>query len=273
MAQRAYKGVLNTFSIGGSSQLAFLREAEVSIDPVLVEASSILYPGGNNNETKREISIMADLMSDVTAATDRRDCHLQVSAATLGAVNLLSPQILGDFDFTVEHVIQQSYGTSQAWAVPITVDRMLKASLNLAVDSTAAPALLSAMGSSTYTDRDLILDVTIDGVQIQVPMRAGPAKIPITKDGLIHFTIDLFDRSARSGVTVLPSGTTSLLEKAINSYSTVVAYSFIGAAANAISIAGNMVWKSYNMKVRDREIISVVANWENTGTPPTFTTN
>lgn len=260
---QSYAGLLNTFSVGGSSQLEFLENANLTFEDVHEEGAPASRFGGNAQGVKRRGTVSASLFSDSSTAI--RVSHLGLSAAALGSVDLLDPNILARLTFGVEYEHKLSPGAGLLWELPVVADGRLSASLELAHDSTEAPALLIALGSGTYGDLNLTLDFTLGGVQIQAPFRLAQGTLPIEKSGLMTYTLTLADRSARSGVTVLPSGTTSLLEKALNAPRTAIAFAFKGKAHPTIEASGNMVYKSMNLEIRDGGLVPVQYEWATQG--------
>jgi hypothetical protein len=263
MAQ-VYSGTLQTFSIAGGSQLEFVRDAEISIPETQAEGAPASRFGGNTQGLKRGAMISGTLMSD--SSTDIRVSHLNVSAGTLGAVNLLSPNILNSLTLGINMTHQPKAGVGQLWQTLVVADGLFDASLTLDFDGTAAPALLVDMFSGTYANLNKVLDFTVGGVQIQIPFRMREASIPVGKGEKQTYTLGLSDRSARSGVTVLPSGTSSLLEKAINQPKSSIAFAFQGAGASNISISGNMVWQRYQLQIQDSGLVLATASWLSFGT-------
>lgn len=249
MASRSYAGVLHTFSVGGSSQLEFLDSAELTFDEITANSAPASRFGGNTQTIGKNGRIRASLKSDRSTAI--RVSHLDLSAASLGSVNLLSPNILGSLTFNIgyEHIMTPS--TGDLWDIPEVADGNLSATLLLTIDTTATPGPLLAFFSDEagYADQNLTLDYTLNAVQYQTPMRITGVSIPVAKAGRQEYTLTLSDRSARSGVTLLPSGTTSLWEKALNDPKTALAFDFRNAALAGIRLQGNMVWASAAMTI------------------------
>ena len=252
MSVSTYSGQLSVFSIGGGSQLEFIETGQVEFNEDHREGAPASRFGGNTQGTKKSCRLTASLFSD--SSTDIRVSHLGLSAATLGAVNLLTLGV-SSLTFVNQMKHRMKPGAGELWAYPIVTDGFLTGQVEVGILSASVPQLLLDMFSSTYGDLNKTLDFTIGGVQIQVPLRAGSMNIGIEKDGLQMFSISLDDRSARAGVTVLPSGTTTLLEKSINQPKTALAFSFTGKAATSFNIAGNMVWDRYELQIRDNELV------------------
>jgi len=263
MAQ-VYSGTLQTFSVAGGSQLEFVRDAEITVNDAQVEGAPASRFGGNTQGVKRAATISGTLMTD--SSTDIRVSHLNVSAATLGAVNLLSPNVLNSLTLGINMTHQMKAGVGQLWQTPVVSDGSFDTSLTLDFDGTAVPQLLVDMFSATYANLNKTLDFTVNGVQIQIPFRMREASIPVGKGEKQIYTLGLADRSARSGVTVLPSGTTSLLEKALNQPKTAIAFAFQGASTFNISMSGNMVWSRYQLQIQDSGLVLASASWLSYGT-------
>jgi hypothetical protein len=155
----------------------------------------------------------------------------------------------------MEH--QMNPGAGTLWEYPLVADAKLSASLDLTMESGTIPQILVDMFSATYANLNKTLDFTIGGVQIQVPFRMSEAVIPVEKGGLMRYSLTLADRSARSGVTVLPSGTTTLLEKALNAPKTALAFAFTPTSPNNIAMSGNMVFESVDFTIEDGRLVPI----------------
>lgn len=249
MSVHVWDGKLNTFSVGGAAQLEYLENATLSEESQTVNGASVLYGGELVQETKARARLDCSLFSDLS--TGIRISHLDLSAASLGAVNLLSPHIMASLDFNIKmnHVMKAATGLK--WEHPQVSGRVFAASLELDIDDASTPDLLLAMFSSTYADRNKTLTFVLNGVSVSMPMRIIGSTQPIEQAGKQKYTMVLGDASGRSGTTVTPSGSTTLLEKAINAYKTVVAFAFQGASTYNIAVSGNMVWDALGLKIED----------------------
>lgn len=260
----SYAGVLSVCSIGGNSQLEFLQNANYRFTEAQQEGAPASRFGGNTQGVKMSGEISFSLFSD--QATDIRVSHLDLSAATLASLDLLSPQILSSLELNVDYTHQMNPGVGDLWAYPVVADGRFSGSLRLAhMTDTAAGPLIDFM-SNTYADKNKVLAFTINSVGFSVPFRMTDAGIPVTKDGLIEYTLALADRSARSGVTVLPSGTTSLLEKAFNQPRTALAFAFRPKAHPSQNFAGNMVIKSVRLGINDGNLVPIQYVYATQGT-------
>jgi hypothetical protein len=264
MATESYAGALNILSIGGNSQLEFIENANYTFTEEGAEGAPASRFGGNDQGTKMSGKIEFSLFSD--QATDVRVSHLDLSAATWGSVNLLSPNILSNMQVRIQMVHKMNPGTGQLWAYPIVADGKFEGSLKLGMDRAAVPQILIDMFSATYGDKNRVLAFTLNSVGVSVPFRQKSAAIPVEKDGLMEYTLDLADRSARAGVTVLPSGTTSLLEKAINQPKTALAFVFRPASHPSINISGNMVWETFELNIEDGKLVPSKLTFATQGT-------
>lgn len=264
MATQSYAGALNVLSIGGNSQLEFVENANFVFTEAGEEGAPASRFGGNDQGTKMSGKIEYSLFSDLS--TDIRVSHLDLSAATWGSVNLLSPNIVSILKVGIQFVHKQNPGAGQLWAYPIVADAKFDGSLKLGMDRAAVPQILIDMFSATYGDKNRVLAATIGGVGLSIPFRQKVATIPVEKDGLQEYTLELADRSARAGVTVLPSGTTSLLEKAINQPKTALAFVFQPNSHPSINISGNMVYESLELMIEDGKLVPTKISFATQGT-------
>lgn len=255
MATQSYAGALAVLSVGGNSQLEFVENANFSFDEDTAEGAPASRFGGNVQGLKRSGKIDISLWSD--QATDVRVSHLDLSAAAWGSLDLLTPNISSEIMVGIDFTHKMSPGNGDLWAFPIVADGKLQGSLRCGMDASDAPDLLLQAFSGVYADPNQTLTFTLNSVAYSFPFRATNHSIPVSKDGLMEFTSKLMDRSARSGVTILPSGTTSLIEKALNASKTALAFSFKPQSANSITIGGNMVFQSMQMSIVDGQLSPV----------------
>lgn len=260
----AYAGNLSVFSIASASQLDYLQNANLNLTEQQQEGSSIAYLGGNTQGVKMGGELSCSLFSDQSTAI--RVSHLDVSAADLGSVDLLSPNILYGLDLSLDYTHGMNPGIGELWQFPVIADRRFSGSLRLAMMTDDAPDLLVDLLSGTYADKNKLFSFTINGVEFEVPMRMTGATIPIQKEGMLEYTIPLADRSGRSGVTVKPTGTTSLIEKAFNSASTALAFAFRPKVHPSLNFAGNMLIKSFRMSIQDASLVPVNLTYACQGT-------
>lgn len=259
MATQGYAGALSVLSIGGASQLEFFKTANYSFDEATEDGAPGSRFGGNTQGLKKSGRITVALMSD-TSTADTRVSHLDLSAAAFGSspASLLSPNILTTLKVGVKMTHKPNPGAGELWAFPVVVDGHIDGSLKLGMGA-LAPEILKDFFSATYATQNKVLTFTMNSINFSFPFRQVGADVPVAKDGLMEYTMSLMDRSARSGVTVLPSGTTSLIEKALNAPKTALAFAFTPAASNSVALSGNMVFESFDMQIDNGAL--VMANY------------
>lgn len=260
----AYAGNLSVFSVGGNSQLDYLQNANIRFTETQVEGAAASKFGGNSQGVKMQGEITFSVFSD--QATDNRVSHLDVSAADLGSVDLLSPNILNDLQFSVDYTHGMNPSIGDLWAFPVIVDRRFAASLRCAMMTDDAPDLLVDFMSGTYADKNKTLGFTINSVGVECPMRVTDASMAIAQQQMLEYNLSLADRSGRSGVTILPSGTTSLLEKALNQSRTALAFSFRPKAHPSMNFSGNMIVRRVSLGISDNVLIPISYTYATQGT-------
>ncbi len=261
---QSYSGVLNTWDMASASQLEFFESANITISPVFVNAAPAARFGQNKNKTKLGGKISVGLWSD--AATDQRVSHLQLSAATLGSLNLLSPEIIFSIHLGIRNTIKMQPGAGQLWSYATVMDGEFEGSVKLGMDNSVLPQPVIDSFSSTYADGNKVLAFTIGGTNVSVPFHQGELGLPIEKGGFTEYNLALVDRSARAGVTILPTGTTSLFQKSINDPKTAIGFAFQAyAGATSPKITGNMVFESVDLDIIDGELVPIKYNFATSG--------
>lgn len=250
-----YSGTLNTFSIGGNSQLEFFENATLTFNEDHQEGAPVSRFGGNSQGVKKNGQIDVSLFSD--SSTDIRVSHLGLSAAALGSVDLLAYGGVANLSLNIDYQHRMKPGAGELWAYPIVTDAIISATMEVGWDTSDAPALVHDFLGATYANMNKVLAFTVAGTEFEIPFRMRSLGIPVEKAGLKIYTLELADRSARSGVTVKPTGTTSILQKAFNAPKTALAFAFQPDSAATEAITGDMVFRSLRMDVRDGALVPI----------------
>lgn len=260
----SYAGTLAVASIGGNSMLEFIESANYRFTEAQQNGAPASRFGGNMQGLKMNGEITFSLFSD--QSTDIRVSHLDLTAADIGSVDLLDPNILFGLDYNFDCSQKMNPGTGQLWSVPVVTDGLFTGALRLAMMTDAATALITDFFSGTYADKNKTLTFTLNSVSFSVPIRVGDIGLPVTKDGLLEYSVALGDRSARSGVTILPSGTATLLAASLNAPRTALAFVFRPKVHPSNQISGNMILKSMRFSVNDGALVPIQYTYATQGT-------
>jgi hypothetical protein len=260
----SYAGTLAVASIGGNSMLEFIESANYRFTEAQQQGAPASRFGGNMQGLKMNGEISFSLFSDQT--TDIRVSHLDLTAADIGSVDLLDPNILFGFDYNWDVSQKMNPGTGQLWSFPVVTDGLFTGSLRLAMMTNAAAAFVADFMGGTYANKNGTFTFTLNGVSFSIPIRMSDLSLPVSKDGLLEYSVALGDRSARSGVTVLPSGTSGLLAQALNAPRTALAFVFRPKAHPNNEFSGNMILKSMRFSVNDGALVPFKYTYATQGT-------
>lgn len=260
----SYAGTLAVMSINSNSLLEFIESANFRFTEAQQNGAPASRFGGNMQGLKMSGEFTFSLYSD--QATDIRVSHLDLTAADIGSVDLLDPNILFGLDYNFDCSQKMNPGTGQLWSFPVVSDGLFTGALRLAMMTNASTSLITDFMSGTYGDKNKTFTFTLNGVSFSIPIRMADIGLPVTKDGLLEYSVALSDRSARSGVTVLPSGTATLLAQSINAPRTALPFVFRPKVHPSNQFSGNMILKSMRFSVNDGALVPVAYVYSAQGT-------
>lgn len=256
-------GSLATMSVGGSSQLEFFERASFQGNVQTEDGKPVVQTYGRAEEVKLGGQFDIDLFSHASSIVVS---HLNLSALTLGGTSLLGFNRSIGIDLAYAH--QMKGGNGELYEFPQVTGVKASASIELDLDTTIGGILIANFYSATNTDRNKILAFTVGGVGIELPFKMVSCSKPVERDGLQTYTLGLEGRQVLYG-TVMPTapvGTTSLLEKAFNSFRTALAFDWKSSAATGYRLQGNMVYNSVSLKIADAQLVPVNYSFKTQGT-------
>lgn len=250
---------LAALSIDASSFLADLPNLTATIEGDAVRNDNITDDMESEQLQKLSCRIQAPLMS--TVSNPDRVSDLNVTVATLGGENLLTYG-LQELTLEIGYARQERPSAGSWFKFPQNVKRRISGSCTFSVPDAGTATMLSKLASTTHSDKVMTLACTINGVAISLPVLLQTVEFQAERDGLQMLRCSL---GARKG-SVTPSGTTSLLEKAINAFRSTVAIVATTKAVGGQSIAGNFIFDSVSLQVRDGELVMTDYSFLSQGT-------
>lgn len=267
MALKQQAADIGTLSIASISLLADFENVSYVVKETQVDGSSMVALGKSNTGTK--LGGTFDLTVLTTQSTPDRVTHLNLSVLTIGGTSYASDVSSVKMTLTPNQVKQPSAGSWWQTVQNTKMDISATVELSLPVGSNFAHALLQKMHSVTGSDRNVVFSFTLNGVAITVPMRLESIPFKAERDGLQMLTVNLTCHAPLSGTfPTAPTGTTSLLEKAFNSWAAELAFAFsTNAAAGAgAAISGNCIFGPTTIEVSDEALAKVTYQFHTTGT-------
>lgn len=252
-----------TWGAGPTSLVAVVSNVAFSLDADLVEGRGIKYRGKNPQAVKQGGVLSTTLMSDVASCF--RVANVDVTGFELDGVNYLAYLRGGSFNGTFDH--DEAGGVGDYWKYPLVTikDYSAEVTLNLP-NSGTANAFQDTMGdlfhatpATAIANRNVVFDITINGVNIEVPMIVASARLNLEPGRLqtVTFSLQGKDCDPTHYPTVPPTtSTTTLLEKAFQDPKTPLAFALTPKSANSAALAGEMVFSSFGFSFDDSQIIA-----------------
>ncbi len=248
----------NSFTIGGSSFLTDLESITATIDSDTVENHGLTNDMVGEQVAKVGCRLEVPLFS--TISTPERVSHLGLTACTLGTPNLLTDYGVESLDFNVAYQQVQRPSAGSLFRYPQNVRRNITASVTFGVPDTGLLPMLTDMTSATYGDRVKNLSFTINSVVTTLPVLLKSTQLAGQRDGLQMVTAELGPRVPTSGAyPAAPTGTTSLFEKALNSYRTGLAVVLSNTVTTGETLSGTFLFDGLQLQIRDGAL--VMANY------------
>lgn len=245
-------GDISVYTLGGIDLLGVFESVTYSVEETQQEGSIMSRDGETPQGTKLAGRLDTGLMSTISAPD--RVSHLDLSGFTVGGTDYLA--VLRSLKFSGSFQQRLRAGVGAWWKRPQNSKKAYKASVSLDCDDSVLSALMIAMSSTTYADRNKTLSFVLNGVTITLPTRMSRVEHTGQRDDLQMVTVDLVGRSPDSGsYPAAPTGTSTLLEKAFNAFQTELAFTFTSKAASGHSVTGNCIFNSFEFSVEDEQLV------------------
>jgi len=262
MSARATILDLSAFTIGGTSQLATIRDVAYSVTPEHVEGKPIVRMGGSAQPVKRSATVSTPLMTVVSDPT--KVTNLNISAFSIGGVDTLANLIGGSFSGSFS--LAEGKGVADEWAYPHVVGKDYAATIRIGVPATIAMGIPTAVHAATTASLPMVFTITISSVAVTLPMLIANYRHLFTENDIQVLEVELVGRSPDTGTyPTAPTGTTTLLEKALNAPGTALAFVLTSKAAGGVSYTGNFVYSSFSFDFNQSSIIATQYEFASVG--------
>lgn len=253
---------MSVFSLAGGSVLGLFENVDLSSAMTAVETKPVTRVYGRAQGTKKEWKVTTGLMQNNGLATKRID-HLSVSVFSLDAADMLGQFSSGKISMTATVVTKPEAGA--VWKTKQVTGKKLMFDGEFTVPTGAASALLTMLKSGTIADHSVAAVMTIDGVTYEFPGVYTNLSLKAEREGLYVVSATLEGESPDTGAfPTTPTGTTSLIEKALNSRA-AVAVALTTQTTNGNAFSGNAVISGLDINVSDEDIIKYSMTFEGTG--------
>lgn len=266
MATR-YAGLdLSLATVGGVALASAGYTVDLLVENDGQDAGLITRLGKNTQPVKQSGTLTVSLNS-ILSGSDRVS-HLNVSAFTIGGTSYLnvlkSYNLSGSFDHEMQAGIGEKYAKPQV----VAKDYAINASLN--VENTDSFTLLGLMGGSDFSNIDQVVSATINSVAITVPMNIQSVGLALNRAALQELALSFVGADPGTGdYPTAPTGTTTILEKALNSATSEFAFAFqnvLSGNTNGVNVSGNCVFDSFTVETSDGNLVSETYTFKTYGT-------
>lgn len=262
---------LGTFTVASIAMKADITDVEMGLQAQEDDGRGIAWDGESPNAVKQVATFRTTAMSNYSSPT--RVANVDISAFTLGGTNYLAYLRGGSFRGSWQ-MSDELGGVTDYWISKVPVIQQFGATVELSIpNGTTANAVRSIIGgmmdptiATAISGRNVALSITINGVAITLPMFIQNGVIRLGGPNTQKVILTLSGRSDGSSTyPVAPTGTTSLLEKTINSYATPQSFTFTPKATNSSVFTGEIVPTSFGFDFNDAAIIKTSYEWQSHG--------
>ncbi len=243
---------MSLYTIGGASQLAFIRDAMLRTNIDQVDGRPITRLGKSAQAVKRSATLETTLMSTVSAPT--KVTNLDVSALTIGGTSYNAD--LRGGSFAGQFTLAEGSGVVDFWKYPVVVDKDYTANVKIGVASTAATAIAVAMYGAASA-LALVFSITINGIPITLPMLGTEFSHAFTDGDVQIWDVALQGRSPDTGAyPTAPTLASTLLEKAFNDPGTALAVAMTSKSVGGLAYAGNFIYSGFSFDFNDASLVN-----------------
>ena len=257
-------GDISIFSIGGSSQLAYFDNVTLTTSNTTANTASVGANGQRSSIMKSGATIDVNLRG-VSATTSDAATHLDLTSLAFGAYT---------FTCFTSASLNISYQTA---TVPCVGSRykmedntqlILAAEIKVqAVNGLAEAFMVPFNSAAALSTSNGNLSLVYNGVTYTIACLIQEVSLVAERDGIQELSIKLEGRAPDTGsFPAAPTGTTGLLNKALNDYNTALAVSFQSiTGTNGINASGNFKFQSASFEIADEQIVPVAYSFRSYG--------
>jgi hypothetical protein len=261
MSVPAIMGDLSVYSIDAVPQLAFVREASISIEHETADGAPVTRIYESDQIVGSSARMRASLMSVLTGSTKVN--NLDVSAFSVGGTDLAANLLSGSLNVEWQHVEAKAVGTR--WAYPVCVGKTISMDAEMKVPAVAGAGLALLMDGTT-ADLEVAASVTINGVPVTFAGLLKSLEHTIPQRDMQRHRVQITGRSPDTGAfPAAPAGNSSLLEKFLNTLA-AQAFVFTTKASGGATYTGNMLPLSYRLSWANNQILLAECEWAVQGT-------
>ena len=261
MSTRKYYGDLTTYTVGGTSLIDSMSDSVLTVNAGHDEGKGMARVHESPQLVVKGFSLEATTMSNVSGVG--RVTNLNLTAFTVGGTAYLATVDSVSLNGTMAHA--EGKGAGDFWEFPNVVSAGFSGKARLKVPAADLNALDALAADQTVAGNYVAISATLNGVVLTIPVALTMFTRETPIDDIQYFSIDFVGRDPLTGTyPTAPTGTTSLLEKAIVQPRTALAFSF-KPSSDAGTYSGNLVWSGWDFSVNNTGVVRTKYSFKGAG--------
>jgi hypothetical protein len=181
----------------------------------------------------------------LTTTEPAKVTNVHITVQEVGGVDYVCDVLSGDF--SVAYTTKDASGECDDWMFHQVIDVDFSASLELMVPIVSGSLFMDKFHGD-FDDIAVVYSFTINGVTITLPMMLKSAEWKADSGDFQKFSCKMESASPATGAyPTAPTGTTSLLEKALNGYRTAMTCNITTRVAEGSVYEGDFVFSSFSI--------------------------
>lgn len=247
-------GDFSLFSIDSSSVLATFDGITIDLSNMTGNAGSLLAKGQKSIILKSEATVTVPIRP-VSTTTGDSATHLDVSSLAFGGFTFTCFSSTG---MSINYAKQTVPCVGERYKKVDNTKLILAGKVTVQCDDGTAEAFMVPFDDgAALSDSNGDYSLGFNGVTYTFPSVIQKAVFKGERDGIQEVEISLEGRSPDSGnFPSAPTGTTGLLQKAMNAYNTAIAFAFQSKSSTVgVNITGNVKFDSVEFTIADEQIV------------------
>lgn len=249
-------GDFSVFTLDASSVLTFFQNVTLRLTETTVDASNVGAKGTKSEGIKQVGMIDVSLRSTSTGSGDSVS-HYDAGSLTVAGRTFTCYKSAG-INISYKKAVRPCVGAK--YRSEDNTKLILSGEFDLAPENGDAAAMMTPFdAAAAYTAKNGNWSLAIDGTTYTIPVRIIEAELVGEDADSQMLRVRWEGRSPASGnYPAAPTGTTGLLQKALNAYNTALAFTFQSKASTVgVAVSGNFKFESVSLKIEDEQLIPV----------------
>jgi len=265
MATRFSGQDIGLFTTGGIALASTGTQFSFEIANEKQDAGLVSRLGKNSQPVKAAGKLSVSLNSVISGSN--RVSHSNVTAFTIGGTNYLPVLKSYSLSGSYEHRMQAAIGDK--YVKPQVVAKDYQIAVALDVQNVDSYTLMNLMGGTDFTNVAKAVSITINSVAITIASNLNQGTVKAQRYDLQELALSFDGADPSTGAfPAAPTGTTTILEKALNAPTTEIAFAFQNAVAgntNGMNARGNCGFESFSFEVQDGQLVNETYNFATYG--------